>query len=194
MQPQDAALSIGLPTKLVRDQVRTFGPVPIGGRYGASAMITATVRFDDRCGNGHNTLSITADVTTPESRTQRDIVAGGCLHDDIAAVFPELAPLVKWHLCSTDGPLHYVENTMYWLGRRGYTRWDNERRGRQGTSNDPPNFEHAQKAAIWPDMPERFVLTGTSVSNAIVEEALADRLPTLLAEFRAAIESLGMVW
>jgi hypothetical protein len=194
MNTQDAQLAIGPPTKRVREQVRTFGPAPISGRYGAGAMITATVRFDDRCGNGCNTFSITADVTTPESRAQRDIVAGGCLHVDIVTVFPDLAPLIKWHLCSTDGPLHYVENTMFWLGRRGYTRWDNERAGRKFTRNDPPNFEHAKKSAVWLDMPEGFVLTGTSVSNAIVEEALADRLPALLAEFRAAIESLGMVW
>ncbi len=189
----DTDLAIGPATKLSSDQIRTYGPRPIDG-YGEGATITVTVRFDDRCGNGHNTFSITSAITTPASRARRDIEAGGCLHDEAAEHFPELAPLIQWHLCSTDGPLHYVENTMYWLGRRGYTHWDNLRTGRQPTSNDPPNFAHAKKSAIWPDMPESFVITGTSVSNAVVEEALADRLPTLLAAFRAAIESLGMAW
>jgi hypothetical protein len=186
-------LAIGRATKLVSEQIRTYGPVPIKG-YGAGGEITATVRFDDRCGNGHNSFSITANVTTAASRARRDSEAGGCMHDEVSTAFPELAPLLQWHHCSTEGPLHYVENTMYWLGRRGYTRWDNARTGRQPTSNDPPNFAYAKSSAIWPDMPASFVITGTSVANAIIEEALADRLPTLLAEFRAAVESLGMTW
>lgn len=190
---QTSTLAIGPATQIVKDQVRMYGPKPIAG-YGAGALLTATVRFDDRCGNGHNTFSITADVTTPRSRARRDIEAGGCLHDEVAKHFPELAPLIQWHLVSTEGPLHYVENTMYWLGRRGYTCWDNARAGRSSQPGDPPNFEYAKKAAIWPDMPAGFVITGTSVSNAIIQEALTDRLPALLAEFRAAIESLGMVW
>jgi hypothetical protein len=184
MQTETHISSIGPATKLVRAQARTYGPKPITG-YGPGAVITATVRFDDRCGNGHNTFSITADVTTPESRARRDIQAGGCLHDEIIAAFPELAPLIKWHLVSTTGPMHYVENTMYWLGRRGYTN---------GKPGDPPNLDHAKTSAVWPDLPDGYVITGTVVSNATIESALAARLPALLAEFRAAIESLGMVW
>ena len=26
---------------------------------------------------------------------------------------PELAPYIKWHLVSSDGPLHYIANTVY---------------------------------------------------------------------------------
>ena len=180
----DALASIGPATKLVTEQVRMYGPVPIKG-YGAGGMITATVRFDDHCGNGHNTFSITADVTTSASRARRDIEAGGCMHEDVAIAFPELAPLLKWHLVATDGPLHYVENTLYWLGRRGYCL---------GKPGDPPNLAYARKSAVWPDMPEGYVITGTVVSNATIERALAARLPALTAEFRAVIESLGMVW
>lgn len=182
--PSTDFASIGPATKIVRTQVRTYGPKPIAG-YGPGAEIVATVRFDDRCGNGHNTFSITAEVTTAESRARRDIEAGGCMHDTIAVAFPELAPLVQWHLCSTEAPLHYVENTLYWLGRSGYC---------DGKPNSPPNLDHARKSAIWPDMPEGYIITGTVVSNATIENALAARLPALLAEFRAAIESLGMVW
>jgi hypothetical protein len=177
--------SIGPATKITTRQVRTYGPTPIAG-YGPGAVITATVRFDDQCGNGHNSFSITADVTTPDSRARRDSEASGCLHSEISATFPDLAPLIKWHLCSTDGPLHYIENTMYWLGRRGYCY--------DGMPMSPPNLTHARNSAVWPDMPEGYLLTGTIVSNATIERALAERLPALLAEFRAAIESLGMVW
>lgn len=92
---------------------------------------------------------------------------------------------VPWHLVSTDGPLHYVENTLYWLGRRGYC---------DGRANSPPKLAHARKSAVWPDMPQGYLITGTLVSNAEVEAALAARLPALMAKFREVIESLGMEW
>ena len=171
-------------SQLTKHQVRWYGPKPISG-YGRGAEITAIVRYDDQCGNGHNTFSITAEVVTPASRARRDIEAGGCMHDEIARIFPELAPLLPWHLCSSDGPLHYVENTMYWLGRRGYTN---------GGPGDPPKLASARKTACWPDMPEGYLITGTVISNAEIERALAARLPELLAAFRDAIESIGMRW
>lgn len=87
---------------------------PIGG-YGKGALMNVTIRHDDACRNGHNSFAITADVRIPG---QRGIEAGGCLHDEITAVFPELAHLIKWHLSSTDGPLHYVSNTCYQAGNR----------------------------------------------------------------------------
>jgi hypothetical protein len=88
---------------------------PIEG-YGTNGQMTVEIRFDDQCRNGHQTFSITADVYTNESRRQRDIAACGCLHEDIEKVFPELAPLIKWHLVSTDGPLHYIANTLHHAG------------------------------------------------------------------------------
>lgn len=87
---------------------------PIKG-YGSGATLRVEMRFDDDCRNGRNSFAITAEVRRPGAR---DIEAGGCLHDDIAAVFPELAPLIKWHLMDTDGPMHYVSNTVYLAGDR----------------------------------------------------------------------------
>jgi hypothetical protein len=161
---------------LVTRQFRTFGPKPVAlfGDGSVKVEMTATVRYDDRCGNGHNTLSVTADLTDG---------SGGACHELIAEHFPELVPLIKWHLVSTDGPMHYIENTMYWLGRRGWCT---------GKPNDPPNLAYARKSACWPDMPEGYVITGTLVSNAFIEAHLAARLPDLLEEFRAAVESLGL--
>ena len=78
---------------LNKQQYKHFGPKPIDG-FGRGAAIWATVRFDDDCGNGHNTFSITAEVRKPG---RRDIEAGGCLHDEIAEAFPKLAPLIQWH-------------------------------------------------------------------------------------------------
>lgn len=99
---------------LTKHQRRTFGPVYFeeGGRQ---YRIVATVRYDDECGNGHNTFSITAEIGKGKAG---GIEACGCCHDAVAKHFPELAPLIKWHLCSSDGPLHYIANTVYHAGDR----------------------------------------------------------------------------
>lgn len=89
---------------------------PIDG-YGQGAYMTVDLRYDDDCGNGHNSFAITAEVRLPRAR---DIEAGGCLHEEIARVFPELAPLIKWHLVSADGPMHYLANTIYHAGDRDH--------------------------------------------------------------------------
>lgn len=91
---------------------------PIAG-YEVGAVIRAEIRFDDECGNGHNTFAMTADIYKPVNGRKREI-AGGCCHDDIAAAFPELAHLIKWHLFDTSGPMHYVANTLYHAGNRDH--------------------------------------------------------------------------
>lgn len=93
---------------------------PIAG-YGPGAIIRAEIRFDDDCNNGHNSFAITGEVTT-ENRSKRglDVIACGCLHEDIAKAFPELAPLIRWHLCSTDGPMHGIANALYHAGDRDH--------------------------------------------------------------------------
>jgi len=107
---------------------------------GKPGVIIATVRYDDRCGNGHNSFAITADVyglerhpgeptTTHKNGKRLWCWGGGCMHDEVARYLPELAPYVKWHLCASDGPMHYVANTVYHAGdkdchglRKGETR------------------------------------------------------------------------
>ena len=99
--------------RILNQRIAVFGR-PIEG-YGKGATLSVELRFDDNCRNGHETFSITGKVRRPG---QRDIEAGGWLHDDIAKVFPELAPLIKWRFTSTDGPIHYVTNTCYQAGDR----------------------------------------------------------------------------
>lgn len=106
---------------LTKSQYKTFGPRPVSG-YGAGAAIYALVRYDDECGNGHNTFSITGTIKAPRPRDHKGYwdnnVCGGCIHEEIAKAFPELAPLIKWHLVSSDGPMHYIGNTIYHAGDR----------------------------------------------------------------------------
>jgi hypothetical protein len=58
-------------------------------------------------------LSITAEI----KGGNRNDSASGCLHEEVAKAFPEIAHLLKWHL--TDGvsgmPMHYKANGLYWL-------------------------------------------------------------------------------
>lgn len=35
------------------------------------------------------------------------------MHDLIQERVPEYSHLIKWHLVSTDGPMHYIANTLY---------------------------------------------------------------------------------
>ena len=112
---------------LVKNQTRTFEKrfENSGGEY----MIRAFVRFGDQCGNGHNTFSITGVLSKKNHRGIFREECGGCIHDEIAKYFPRLQPLLKWHLVSTDGPMHYLSNTIHlagdrdcWDGRKGEVR------------------------------------------------------------------------
>lgn len=93
--------------------------------HGEECVLIATVRHDDKCRNGHNTFSITGDLYDRPQRIPFETFAKnakgktlwlgscGCIHEEIAEHIPELAPFIKWHLTSTDGPMHYVSNAIY---------------------------------------------------------------------------------
>ena len=250
---------------------------------GQQCKITAEVRFDDKCKNGHKTFSITGEILGKAKNGCWVFDCCGKIHDDIAKHFPDLAPFFKWHLCSTDGPLHYLANTLYhasdkdhWGRRKGepsawerrirffvggdafpvsfkvpdgfakfleenrhfihtmkvvevqhgndeggykfsdqYTftgynedkwgstpfrtkreaeellealqiyDWELEQVPVAWSEGKEPDLEAARATAIWPD---------ATLEQLQDEEQLIARLPGLLAEFRAAVESLGFEW
>ncbi len=136
--------------------------------YGTGGEMQVSIRFDDNCKNGHMTFAMTADVYTNESRRRRDVAACGAMHEEIAKVFPELAPLIKWHLVSTDSPIHYVANTIYHAGDR----------------------DAARSAGVWPDATDEEL----SAPKIVLKAALEARLPALIAAFRADMENIGFMW
>lgn len=153
---------------LAKRQRKTFGPRIID-YCGERCEFTAEVRYDDECGNGHNSFAITGTIGSQRKRARDGgVLAGGCLHDEVAAHFPELAPLIKWHLCSSDGPMHYTANVLYLAGDR--------------------ELDAARRAAIWPEA------TDEELTAPDLKERLEARLPALLAEFRKDVEALGFVW
>lgn len=82
-------------------------------RYeGQRLLLHAEVRFDDQCKNKHNSFAITGHGWYDYFKARGWDIGGG-IHEQIAAAFPELAHLIRWHLMDTSGPLHYVANTIY---------------------------------------------------------------------------------
>lgn len=86
---------------------------------GEKCQIFPIIRYDDECGNGHNTFAITCDIRNSRGKW----VAGGCCHEEFAQAYPEFAHLIKWHLCSSDGPIHYIANTLYHASNSKDTRY-----------------------------------------------------------------------
>lgn len=81
------------------------------------------IRFDDNCGNGFNSFAVTGTGGPCESEKagkyfRRKSDCGGCMHEEIARVFPELAPLIRYHLYDTRGPMHYPANPVFLAGNR----------------------------------------------------------------------------
>jgi hypothetical protein len=108
---------------LTKNQQKTFRKDYIGDDGRPETMIV-TIRHDDRCGNGHNTFSITSGTYTQDRHPGEPKITHeggrvlwlsscGCQHEETAKRFPELAKYIKWHLCSTNGPMYYIANTVY---------------------------------------------------------------------------------
>ena len=122
--------------------------------------IVAEVRYDDECGNGHNTFAITADVYDTDKRVnsrEGGWVSGGCQHDLIAKYFIDLAPFIKWHLCSSDGPMHYLANTVYRASDRdcrGYAKGE-VTRYEQGIRFNGVPITHRLKRQLYEFIRER---------------------------------------
>lgn len=144
---------------------------------GQAYRIYANVRYDDESGNGHNTFAITGEIFRLQinrgGRSSFD--SCGCLHDDIAKHFPELAPFLKWHLMSSDGPMHYVANTIYHASE--YPDGHILAKG--------ADLKAARRSAIWPD---------ATLDQLKDEAALLERLPDLINDFRSDVLSLGFDW
>ena len=192
---------------------------------GREYVLIAKVRYDDECGNGHNTLAITGEIWRAEQgqRIGRDCESCGRIHEDIAKRLPELAPYIKWHLVSSDGPMHYIANTVYhaqsyspryaWVYYTGLQ----DPLGIEGVKERLLGYEKADKAreaegqpgyrVVWDEKTAKEANLDHARSSAVwpeatdeellapgLEERLQARLPRLMEEFRAAVEALGFVY
>lgn len=117
---------------------QTWGATRYYKERNRSYRITVTLRFDDNCKNGHNTFAITGDIKESDGKYYRDH-SSGCIHEEIAKHFPELAPLIKWHLFDQTGPMRYVANTLYLVSDRDHwgLRAGEQRQLRNGHTGAP---------------------------------------------------------
>lgn len=108
-------------SKLTKSQTKQFTKKI--SQDGYACTITATIRYDDNCGNGHNSFAITGVVArgiyadankAPDRKWQQC----GCIHDDIKKHFPELEKFLKWHFMNSDGPWGYIANTLYHVSEK----------------------------------------------------------------------------
>jgi hypothetical protein len=135
------------------------------------------ITLDDDCKNGHEDFSITADIREKDSRGRWVDAGGGCCHEHILSLLPELQPFVDLHLSPWEGvPMYAVENGFYWLA--GYLAL--------------PWVQHHGSSGSNAKIREECL--------RIFQEHLRatdDEMPTLLAcrskeELHVAIEDLGM--
>lgn len=91
---------------------RTF-PAPSGYK----GQLIATVRAYQLGDNAFPHFSVTGEISTPSERRRGDFQAGGCIHEEILKVWPEVKPLVDLHLCDSPSgePMHAEANGFYWL-------------------------------------------------------------------------------
>jgi hypothetical protein len=127
-------------------------------------------------------FSITASIER-KSGTRWVEDSGGMLHDQIAEHFPNLAPLLKWHLTAVDGPLHYIANAKYW--------WEHY----TGTSQfelrsyDPDPKEAFRRTVIC----EPHEVPPKSTPWPRVKVWLDERLEHLLSEFDDEMDEIGVL-
>lgn len=200
---------------LTRNQKKTLTK-----RYtenGIPYIIEVDIRYDDQCGNGHNSFSITGTVYE-KRKAESCLETCGCIHEEIAKHFPELERYIKWHLCSSDGPMHYIANTLYhasdkdcWGMRKGEFKQHKNKEGLlqwhiSGGRETPYSAEKPEPAEYEPygktgegkeielDAARNSAIWPDATQADFTEDRLKARLPRLLEDFRAAILELGFTW
>lgn len=102
----------------------------------------------------------------------------GQLHDIISKHFKHVDAVVRWHLCSMyKGPMHYVENALYWAG---FYTWS-------GT----PNIDYLRNTIVCGalDNDEEELQEQLATLNPIEFKAwLESRLPALMKKFKTDIK------
>jgi hypothetical protein len=110
--------------------------------------------------------------------------SGGCIHDQIATHFPELAPLIKWHLFSVGkGPMHYIANAIYWWEHAmGVRTFQYPHEWQKYGSPHEAGIAHFKSTIVFGALPDD-VLPHEGTAPNKVREWLEARLPRLLEAF-----------
>jgi len=147
--------------------VKTFikAGLPDKGTFTAKAELHSI-------GNQHPYFSIRGDL-----REGNRWVAGGCMHDEVEQFFPELAPLVRWHLTSTDGPMHYLANAEYHAGF--CVGMENAR-----------NLEYLKSTIVYGALESDAEVNLETLTDVELQSFLVARFPALMAKWREDMAAL----
>lgn len=114
----------------------------------------------------------------------------GCLHEEIVKHFPELAPVIRWHLCATpSGPMHYESNALYWWEHYIGARVMDKLSIRDHASGHDAAEAYFKSTTIFGALPDD-AMPSMATSRDEVRAWLQGRLPRLLEAFRAGIDKL----
>lgn len=77
--------------------------------------IFVSIRLNDECKNGHEDFAITATIyEAGKPLNDRNMIMGGCCHEEILKAYPEFKIFVDLHLAdSTGAPMYAIENGYY---------------------------------------------------------------------------------
>lgn len=82
---------------------------------GKNRRLQIEIKLDDECRNGHEDFSLTANIYEKHGAKWVD-AGGGCCHDEILKLKPELKPFADLHLSTFEGiPMHAIGNAFYWF-------------------------------------------------------------------------------
>jgi hypothetical protein len=108
-------IAINVPdSKLTKNQKKSVERIIGNKKY------ILNLRYDDECGNGHNSFSITLDIYRFTSNKRWVEDSCGCQHETVEKIFPNAAHLIPFHLMSSIGPMHYISNSLYHASSRDH--------------------------------------------------------------------------
>lgn len=140
---------------------------------------TIKIRLNDEYHNGHEDFSITADVYSKAGNNRWVDYMGGCCHEHILSLKPELAPFVALHLSTWQGvPMHSAANAWYWF---------------QGAFPEAASSKYHGGTGSSAKTPDECRDTFASYIRATPEQVgeIAAMLPRSQDELQAALEDLA---
>jgi hypothetical protein len=134
--------------------------------------LTATAELHS-LSNQHPYFSITGEL-----RVKGRIEVCGMMHDEIAKYVPEFAPYLKWHLTSTDGPMHYLANAHH---HAGFSE----------NMEDSRNMDHLRSTIVFGACPiDDANVKLEELNETELDQFLVSRYPVLMRQFKEDINTL----
>jgi hypothetical protein len=139
------------------------------------------IRLNDECRNGHEDFSLTCDIYEKARNGVWRDVGGGCAHEHILKLRPDLAPFATLHLCDFNGlPMHCASNALYWFAGINPSKTTQEYHGGSGRDGKSP------------DECRRIFAEHIHATPEQVDEIIR-REPRTELELRAVLEDMGFL-